>query len=373
MKMSRIAVLGVSLAALAAALIGCGTKAYKTLSPDTGIALGHTAGQDIRVPASDLTFADLCGHILLHDCEQKPTGVNGVTVTATWSNGSKTTTTDVDGKYCFSQLLVGGGTDVTVCVDPSTLPPNAHLESTHYDGAGPNCQVVHLVENVNVDDADFVYSTCGPPPPPPCTIPGSINSNFNGTAVVGTSSGPATIWFNSNFSMKNAPAGTHVFLTNSHVTINGEVHHVPNAIITFANVPCATTHWDDATDTWNTTVPLAGSDEIFLAGRAWQVTNLPGGARVTWDGTFATDRAGVCISWKWGAAAYKYWTDYNDANIKVTHNNSCNVTNGDHAGTPENVTIQKSVTGGARGGGGSNFTGSWSGTATLCPPCGFSR
>ena len=39
--------------------------------------------------------------------------------------------------------------------------------------------------------------------------------------------------------------------------------------------------------------------------------------------------------------------------------------------TPESAALKKSVTGGARGGGGSNFTGSWSGTASLCPPCAF--
>ena len=40
--------------------------------------------------------------------------------------------------------------------------------------------------------------------------------------------------------------------------------------------------------------------------------------------------------------------------------------NSDHAGTPEN--FKSFVTGGARGGGGSNFTGSYSATAAVsCP------
>jgi hypothetical protein len=47
--------------------------------------------------------------------------------------------------------------------------------------------------------------------------------------------------------------------------------------------------------------------------------------------------------------------------------------NGDHAGTPEGslngVSLQKYVVGGARCGGGSNFTGSWSGTANVVPVC----
>jgi len=54
-------------------------------------------------------------------------------------------------------------------------------------------------------------------------------------------------------------------------------------------------------------------------------------------------------------------------NVKPTHQNACNVNNGDHAGTPENPAYQQCVTGGATGGGGSNFTGSWSGTVSASP------
>jgi hypothetical protein len=229
----------------------------------------------------------------------------------------------------------------------------------------------------SVTDATFKYQGGCEPPPPPCSIPGAIDSGFNGTAVTGTGSGPAYLWFNSNLSLKKVAAGRHVMLTNSRVIINGVPYPVPDATITFANVGCASTTYDGTTNTWNTTVPVIGSDEIFISGLALPVTNLPGGATVSWEGTFATDQPGICISWKWGAAVYKSWPlngvdpDYNAANIKPTHSDACIVVNGDHAGTPESATLKKSLTGGARGGGGSNFTGSWSATATLCPPCAF--
>jgi hypothetical protein len=116
-------------------------------------------------------------------------------------------------------------------------------------------------------------------------------------------------------------------------------------------------------------VPLSGSDEIFLSGLAFPVTNLPGGAKVSWEGTFGTDQPGVCLQWKWGAAAYTQFGDYNAAQIKPTHQGACGINNGDHAGTPQNAAIRASVTGGARGGGGSNFTGSWSATGSVCPVC----
>jgi len=211
-----------------------------------------------------------------------------------------------------------------------------------------------------------------------CTAIGSINSNFNGTAVVGVSSGPAFIWFNSNISLKNMPAGSSVELTGGVLIINGAPQSVPDAKITFANVACATTVFDTGSGKWLTTVPLAGSDEIFLSGLAFPVDNLPGGAKVTWQGNFSVSEPGVCLSWKWGAAAYSKFTtlstiplvvDYNAANIKPSHSAACGINNGDHAGTPQNAMVRAAVTGGARGGGGSNFTGSWSGTGSVCPVC----
>ena len=61
------------------------------------------------------------------------------------------------------------------------------------------------------------------------------------------------------------------------------------------------------------------------------------------------------------------YIDYNAANIKPTHSDACIIVNGDHAGTPESAALKKSVTGGARGGGGSNFTGSYSATGHVVP------
>jgi len=375
MKTSHIVILVACLTVLGAALIGCGNKAKELMgSPGAG-----TSNATADRPAGKLNVAwetNLCGHVLVGNCDMAPAPAPHVTVTATWKGGpTLSTTTDGQGGYCFYGIEATGF-DVTVCVDPSTLPPGAVLVGTRYPSDEPNCQTVYLQSPNNVSDADFTYKVCGTPPPQgECTIPGTIHSNFNGTAVTGTSSGPAYIWFNSNISLKNMQAGGHVMLTNSSVLIDGVPHAVPNAVITFANVACASTSFDEATNTWNTTVPVAGSDEIFLSGLAFPVANLKGGAKVSWTGTFATDIAGTCMSWKWGAAAYKTWTldagsiDYDSANIKATHSNACAAANGDHAGTPENPMLKKGVTGGARGGGGSNFTGSWSATATLCPPC----
>jgi hypothetical protein len=152
---------------------------------------------------------------------------------------------------------------------------------------------------------------------------------------------------------------------------------VPNGQITFSpTVVCASTSFDTGTNTWTTTVPLAGSDEIFLTGVVFTAPPSFGQANgrvqgpVSWQGAFSSDTAGISVAWKWGAAVYKVFsTDYNMLSVKPAHNNVCMYQNGDHAGTPEGVDpgsgrpFKNFVVGGARGGGGSNWTGSWSGTA----------
>jgi hypothetical protein len=57
---------------------------------------------------------------------------------------------------------------------------------------------------------------------------------------------------------------------------------------------------------------------------------------------------------------------YNSLGVKPTHDHACLYHNPDHAGTPENMKSYDIA--GARGGGGPNWTGGWSGTAgvTLC-------
>jgi hypothetical protein len=128
------------------------------------------------------------------------------------------------------------------------------------------------------------------------------------------------------------------------------------------------------TNTWITTVPIKGDDEIFLTGVPVPSASLRGGTRVTWNGTFDTGGVpGMTIDWKWGAAVYTtFATDYNAIGVKAGHQTACGQSNGNHAGTPEGVNNRNQpwkefVIGGARGGGGSNWTGSWSGTDAVTP------
>ena len=221
-----------------------------------------------------------------------------------------------------------------------------------------------------------------PPPPPPCTASATNSSNFNGTSVAAGT----FIWFNAHFKANNVPKnGVTMDFTNGNIsfTAGGTSYSlaVPNAKITFSTrATCTSTIFDSVTNTWMTTVPISGDDEIFLTGLAWPVPSgglAPGANPVNFTGTYSseTNAPGLSIQMQWSAAAYStFTTDYNALQIKAGHQTACGQNNGDHSGTPEgvdntNTPWKKYLVGGPRGGGGSNFTGSWSGTLNIniCP------
>lgn len=221
------------------------------------------------------------------------------------------------------------------------------------------------------------------PGTPPCVAPSTNTSNFNGTPI----NGGDYIWFNANFTASGIPkTGATVSFTSSTIQFTADKAYnlaVPNAQITFSpSATCASVSFDTLTNTFMETVPVAGSDEIFLSGLAFLVpasfVNVGGkvSGDVAWTGTFGSNVSGISINWKWGAAVYTtFTTDYNALAIKPTHQNACLYNNGDHAGTPEGIDtatgkpFKSYVTGGAGGGGGSNFTGSWSGTLSVTQFC----
>ncbi len=201
----------------------------------------------------------------------------------------------------------------------------------------------------------------------------SIESNFNGTAI----SAGNTIWFNSVAKVSGGDRSNpiHMMVTNAKIQFTaGGVDYdlpVPDAIITISpSATQASTAFNTDRNRLETTVPASYTGNIFLAGLSYQVPagGLPGGITpVTWSGDFSTDTPGVKVDWKWAAAVYTQFDSNLDAlGIKPIDGDKLNpYQNSDHAGTPEN--FKSSVTGGARGGGGSNWTGSYSGTASVTP------
>ena len=209
-------------------------------------------------------------------------------------------------------------------------------------------------------------------PPPRCPN-NSIVSNFNGTAIPGGD----YIWFNSVLKPRGVPSsGGTITFTGQTVKFGSTTEPVPDASITFSpGATTATTKFNGGAKRWETVVPVGFGDNVFLSGLGFHVPagGLPGGlSPVTWTGNFTTT-GGITLSWQWAAAVYfpsfanAGLLDYEFLKVKPVHSTSLDAYhNGDQAGTPQSSTVKKGVTGGARGGGGSNFTGSYSATGH-CP------
>jgi len=198
-----------------------------------------------------------------------------------------------------------------------------------------------------------------------CTT-GAI-SNFNNNSFPSSS----TIWFNSVFNLSGMPqSGAQLAITNSTITYQsgGQNYTIngPGASIVFSpNVNLATTSF--ANNVFNTMLPtshLAGNE--FATGAIVPAPSGPpaGTQNIQWNVTFSSPNPNLSVKWQWAAAVYSSFSnDYNAIEVKpVDDNQASQYKNSDHAGTPE--AFKPYVIGGARGGGGSNWTGSYSGTAS---------
>jgi len=145
---------------------------------------------------------------------------------------------------------------------------------------------------------------------------------------------------------------------------------VPGAVITIDPAATqATTTYDTGSGQWETTLPPQWSGNALLSAVELPLTSsVPGGVNpVTWSATFTSDASGLNVNWAWAAAVYtSFSSNYDALGVKpVDDNHISQYQNSDSAGTPENYKTH--VTGGARGGGGSNYTGSLSGTTSVTP------
>jgi hypothetical protein len=216
-----------------------------------------------------------------------------------------------------------------------------------------------------------------------CTSSGAastITSNFNGTPIPNGS----FIWFSAVLKVSGVPSqGATIRFTNQNIqfsangfTYNTNQASMPASEVTISpSVTQAATTFNGATHTWQTVTPPNTAGNVFLSGYAFtqglfgKSGGLPGGINpVTWSGQFTSSVPGVSINWQWAAAVYTtFSTDNTQLGVKpVDDNKASQYQNSDHAGTPEN--FKQFVIGGARGGGGSNFTGSLSPTASVKPP-----
>jgi hypothetical protein len=198
----------------------------------------------------------------------------------------------------------------------------------------------------------------------------SIVSNFNGTAIPAGDS----LWFNSVTKVSGLPAGqaATVHVANQSVTflVDGvpTTVPVPDTTITFNPATPASAATTTYTGAWTTSAPAQVSGNVFLSGVSFQVpaSGIAGGSAktITWQGDFWSNTPGLKLNWQWSAAVYtNLSSDPAALGVKPTDTATAQYANSDHAGTPENY--KTFVIGGARGGGGSNFTGSYSATGSL--------
>jgi hypothetical protein len=182
-----------------------------------------------------------------------------------------------------------------------------------------------------------------------------ITSNFNGTSIAAGN----TVWFNSHMKVSglSSTQSTTINITNITIALGGQTYVMPDATIVFsATAATATTHFDSGTNRWISIVPTsqAGADPFMTGLGLLLPFGLAGGQNpVVMQATFSST-ANVSIDWQWSAAAYTTFSNnYNDIGVLT-------VDGGGQSGTPTD--FERFVVGGARGGGGSNFTGSNSAT-----------
>ncbi len=197
-------------------------------------------------------------------------------------------------------------------------------------------------------------------------VTNTICGNFN-------SQNPGSGWLWCNAHISGTPGKkVTVFCQNASVTLtctDGKSYTfpIPNGQINFSPTCTVGTNWFDGTQ-WNTTLPCAGDDQIFLNGCAipWQA-DFANCQSVCWTGVFSCDTAGFTCNWQWGAACYNNSQPAcGSISPKACHKTSCPngqyYNSSDNAGCPENT--KPYCVGGGTGGGGSNCTGSWSGTGS---------
>ena len=206
-------------------------------------------------------------------------------------------------------------------------------------------------------------------PPLACTIPEASelisSTSWNKFKVpFGT---PSFVWVHAHFNPNEVPATTKTTVLYKGVSfvLNGHAYPLPNGLVTFdpAAPSVSTTTFDAPNNRWLTTInPRFISDENFFVGAAIPIdATIIGGGQATIHFTTQTDDSDLSFSWQWSAAVYTYWpSNWNEALVQPYHGNG--PAGSQHAGAPDSTLVQKSLIAGPRGGGGSNFTGSWSAT-----------
>ncbi|MBV9437103.1 MAG: Ig-like domain repeat protein, partial [Acidobacteria bacterium] len=249
----------------------------------------------------------------------------------------------------------------TCSVTVSPVVPNGRFLTASYGG-----DTFHLASDNKTDTTATNLMVTAPV----STSQVCLKAPFNGIPIAAG----RYIWFSSVFQPRDdfdrrLTALMHVTFYNQTIQIgSGTPVPVPDAeIIIDPTARSASTSFDTVNNLWQSTLPAGEDDDdkLFLSGLAYPVPSpgLPGNVKpVTWCGYFASDSTKLHMGWQWAAAVYtNFTTNYNAVGVKpIDDADLTNYRNNDKAGTPENY--KQYVIGGARGGGGKNYTGGYSGS-----------
>ncbi len=201
------------------------------------------------------------------------------------------------------------------------------------------------------------------------------NGQFGNSAAIAAGS---TIWISLVFAPNGVsfPNGYQLTFSGGTVVFGATTIDLPTSVIDFSS---STT--DAASTTtfvggeWVTHVPQATlSGNYFLDAFAYVVPagGIPAGGinPVVVGGNFSENIAlvggggGSQLNWQWAAAVYtSFGTNPSTFGVKSSDDTHVPPDNSDHAGTPENELAD--LVAGGTGGGGNNWTGSYSPTGSL--------
>ena len=355
------------------AIAPTGMSVFRNDAQFDGTANGSPVGYqaDAYVQCAQSPITSNC--VAINAIENVP--ITPVTLTATGGAG---------GPYTFTATGLPPGLSISTSGTISGTPTATGTFSytvTITDSAGNkgtlNCSV-----------------TVAPPPLPTCgTALVPVTYNVNEKNTIGE-----IAWFNSHLSKLggSVPTSTsQIFITGGKITFGPSTLSVPDAMITFSSTAsCSSTLFNTTFNRWETTLPLSAAskaDEIFAAGIAYLIpAGFPQNVNnVTWSANVSASVTGLDVTWQYGVSNWltsskgtsfpglsqsPFVPDYNGMMVDPAHNAPlCNASynSGDHAGAPEFSGRGNVLTGGGSGGGGSNWTGSWSSTPSqilVCKP-----
>lgn len=287
------------------------------------------------------------------------------------------TTGQVGVPYDSCVVASGGVPPYSYNIDSGSFPPGIGGSKTTGCLTGTPTEAGTFTDVFSVTDSTglTVFSpacpiTITPSVPTACVIP-PIDSAISGAPVSWNgfkAPSGSVVWINAHLDAKNVPTNTitTVDFTGVTLVVNATTYALPNGQVVFNPATLTPTTVVNADGSWTTTVNPSFNNDIFFVGGAIPVdANLENGGNGNTGSTlsFTTNSSDSTLSfqWQWGAAVYTSWPGNAAANIEPVHAQQ-------QAGAPLNTAVEADLIQGPRGGGGSNFTGSWSGTGNgVCP------